>query len=224
MQEARRKDRLEPNVDVKNFLEMAYLHPSLKMAPSGSDSDDDAELRKNGMTPSGTSGYSTASPQLVPVPHPKTKTNTNVARSRSGSKDLDGIVVVPRSVPVSNIELGSHLQLHNKSHTSTDTSLHPGSNFSTIPEYDGSTVYSPDAGKSSSQRSLLEGYHPARITSLSKLNDQIDHNTSPFRDVDHHQQSPGVSPADDHANFGDLDLATPREIESFLQKEPRKQQ
>lgn len=220
MQEARRKDRLEPHVDVKNFLEMAYLHPSLKMAPSGSDSDDDVELRKNGMTPSGNSGYSTASPQAVPVPRPKTKINTNVPRSRSGFKDLDDIVVVPRSVPVSNIELGSHL----KSHKSTDTSLYPGSNFSTIPEYDGSTVYSPDAGKSSSQRGLLEGYHPARITSLSKLNDQIDHNTSPFRDVDHHQQSPGVSPTDDHANFGDLDLATPPEIESFLRKEPRKQQ
>lgn len=196
MQEARRKDRLEPNVDVKNFLEMAYLHPSLKMAPSGSDSDDDAELRKNGMTPSGTSGYSTASPQLVPAPRPKTKPNTNVVRSRSGFKDLDDIVVVPRSIPVSNIELGSH-----KSHTSTDTSLHPGSNFSPIPEYDGGTIYSPDAGKSSSQRGLLEDYHPARITSLSKLNDQTDHKTSPFRDVDHHQQPPGVSPTDDYAKF-----------------------
>lgn len=224
MQEARRKDRLEPHVDVKNFLEMAYLHPSLKMAPSGSDSDDDAELRKNGMTPSGTSGYSTASPQLVPVPRSKTKTNTNVARSRSGFKDLDDIVVVPRSLPVSNIELGSLLEQPNKAHTSTETSLHHGANFSTIPEYDGSTIYSPDAGKSMSQRGLLEGYHPARITSLGKLNDQIDHNITPFRGTDHHQQSPGVSPTDDHAVFDGLDSATPPEIESFLRKEPRKQQ
>lgn len=49
MQEASRKDKMEPELDVKSFVKTAYLHPSIKAAPVDSDSDDDAETLMNGI-------------------------------------------------------------------------------------------------------------------------------------------------------------------------------
>lgn len=40
-------------MDVKSFLETAYLHPSIKLAPVDSDSDDDPDTIKNGTAPNG---------------------------------------------------------------------------------------------------------------------------------------------------------------------------
>lgn len=53
LQEARLKDKNELGVDVKSFLETAYLHPSIKLAPVDSDSDDDPDTIKNGTAPNG---------------------------------------------------------------------------------------------------------------------------------------------------------------------------
>ncbi|KAG0577950.1 hypothetical protein KC19_5G194100 [Ceratodon purpureus] len=54
LQEAKIKDKQEPNVDV-DFLQDAYLHPSIVLAPLDTDSDDDPDTVKNGTAPGGNS-------------------------------------------------------------------------------------------------------------------------------------------------------------------------
>lgn len=53
-QEAKIKDKQEPNVDV-NLLQNAYLHPSIVLASMDNDSDDDPDTIKNGTAPGGNS-------------------------------------------------------------------------------------------------------------------------------------------------------------------------
>ena len=45
MQEARRKDNLDQEVDVKNFLEAAYLHPSIRLAVIASDGEEEPVIK-----------------------------------------------------------------------------------------------------------------------------------------------------------------------------------
>lgn len=94
MQEARRKDKQEPPVDVKNFLELAYLHRSIKLAPPMESDSDDDEMLKNGTAPRGGGDADDVSPSskipqnfTAPVP-PK--------ESENGS-ELEDISIHPQT-------------------------------------------------------------------------------------------------------------------------------
>ena len=79
LQEAKIKDKQEPDVDVKNFLQTAYLHPSIVLAPMDSDSDDDPDTIKNGTAPSG--NPETSSPEIL-----KKKKSDSTTPSESTNK------------------------------------------------------------------------------------------------------------------------------------------
>ena len=95
MQEARRKDKQDPPVDVKNFLELAYLHRSIKLAPPMESDSDDDETLKNGTAPRGGGddpnhvSPSSKSPQNFTAPIPPKE-------SENGS-ELEGISIHPQT-------------------------------------------------------------------------------------------------------------------------------
>lgn len=84
LQEAKIKDKQEPNVDVE-LLQKAYLHPSIVAAPMASDSDDDPDTIKNGTAPGGSPD--TSSPGILKKRESDSSTGTPNESTNKGLHD-----------------------------------------------------------------------------------------------------------------------------------------
>lgn len=171
MQEASRKDKMETGVDVKSFVETAYLHPSIKAAPVGSDSDDDAETLRNGIAPSESQDFRNSLHQR------SIRYERNLSR-RCASGELDSIsnlwISSPGTRPShregSDSILASHRRGSNRLHDAGDRSAY----FEAV-----SGFSSPAASRGSSSR-YSEG---ASVLSSAIWDEHLRASFTSFRDL-----------------------------------------
>jgi hypothetical protein len=87
VQEAMLKDKMEPGVDVKGFLETSYLHPAINSTVVDSDEEEEPSVIKNGATPV----HPSASKSLVHDAEADTSLSTPLKKKRSNlNGDSDG--------------------------------------------------------------------------------------------------------------------------------------
>ncbi|KAH8975733.1 hypothetical protein BDL97_01G174200 [Sphagnum fallax] len=87
LQEAMLKDKMEPGVDVKGFLETSYLHPAINSTVVDSDEEEEPSVIKNGATPV----HPSASKSLVHDAEADTSLSTPLKKKRSNlNGDSDG--------------------------------------------------------------------------------------------------------------------------------------
>lgn len=168
MQEARRKDNSDQEVDVKKFLEAAYLHPSIKLAVIASDGEEEPVI-KYGTTP-GEGLEDIDSEKIKNGPAPSSGPEDVPSDSQRSEVPGNDINLVPLR-PSSNGDVLCHTSPY--SHTasrrthrrvsSSASSSYRSSNR--LPTGDSPTYFdangslsSPSTSRGSSQRVQLEGY------------------------------------------------------------------